>query len=736
MDDEKTAAPEKSEAEASAAADLKLLEESREGLEERIEDEADQRELMRDDLRFASLDQWPADLRNQRENDILNGPRPCLTIDQVNQYITQVSNDMDRNRPSIKTRPVDDKADPATAKIFQGLIRHIEDQSSAQVAYSTSGDSAVTIGLGFCRVATDYVDDTSFDQEIIIKRVPDTFSVYLGRHIMPDGSDAEKAWIFEKMPLETFKRNWPDAKVEETDFSSIPTGSIEHWRSEKTVTVCEYFYKTYTPMESLFLDDGSTISRTDYDELPEPRPEITGERESHEVAVKWVKHTGVEILEREDWPGKYIPVAECVGKEKIVDGKRHLWGLVRPSKDSLRAFNYWISAMVEKMALAPKAPFIGAVGQFASAGDKWDKANQNNYAKLEYDPVDVNGNALPAPRRQEPMQMESGMMQTLQIMQNNVKSSLGMYKASIGDTESQQSGRAILALQKESDTGTMHFGGNQALMITHVGRIIVDLAPKIYDKRRILRILGEDGKVENAQIDPDQPEPMREIRDAEGNISRVYNLNVGKYDVTVTVGPGYATSRQEASTVMTELAQSAKDPVSAAIMQYGAVKNADFSGSEEITNMLKAMLPPQVKEAEGGQQPLPPEAAAKMQQMEQQGQQMQQLVQKMHEHVQELEAGVQQAQDKLAADHDIAMKGLALQAEVEDEKLEIARKKAEGELQLKRDIAEEEARIAQINMGHEHGLAEHGQHFQQMLDKMELMQKTLNQFEVQGAAKN
>lgn len=717
-------------------ADEALLKESREGLEARIDDERNQRELMRDDMRFAALDQWPNELRNARENDVVNGPRPCLTIDQVNQYITQVSNDMAKNRPSIKTRPVDDVADPETAKIFQGLIRHIEDQSKASVAYNTAGDSACTIGLGFVRVITDYVSDDSFDQEIFIRRVPDTFSVYLGPHIMPDGSDSETAWIFEKVPRETFKRLYPKAKIEDADFSSIPQQSIDHWKTEKTVTVCEYFYKKYEPATLLYLADGRTIDKSEYDDLSEPRAEITGERETQKPSIKWCKHTGLEVLEKQDWSGKYIPVAECVGKEKIVDGKRHLWGLVRPAKDSLRAFNYWISAMVEKMALSPKAPFIGAVGQFATAGDKWDQANVNNYSKLEYDPIDVNGNAVPPPRRQEPMQMEAGMMQVLNIMQNNVKSSLGMYKAAIGEAESQQSGRAILALQRESDTGTMHFGENQAIMITHVGRIIVDLAPKIYDTKRVLRILGEDGKVQTAQIDPSQKEPMREIAEAAGGVKRIYNLNVGKYDVTVTVGPGYTTSRQEASTVMTELAQSAKDPVSAAIMQYGAVKNADFSGSEEITRMLKAMLPPQLQESEPNQPPIPPQVMGQIQGMQQQLGQAQEVMQKMNAHIQELESGAQQAVAKVQSDHDIEMKKLELVKQVEAEQLRLAREKATAELQLKRDIAEEEARLAQMDMGHEHGLDINNQAFKQMMEKMTHIQSTLDKFEVQGASKN
>lgn len=672
--------------------DNDILQESRDGLKACIEDEQQQRTLMLDDLKFATLDQWPADVRSQRENDVLNGPRPCLTIDQINQYITQVSNDMRANRPSIKTRPVDDFADPDTAKVFQGLIRHIEDQSSAHIAYQTAGESAVTIGLGFFRIVAEYVADDSFDQELFIRRIPDTFSTYLSAHLMPDGSDAEKGWVFEKVSLERFKREHPKAKIADSDFAGL--GLTPTWKTENEIIVCEYFYKEYEQKDLLFLADGKTMYSDEYEKL-EIKPEVTGKRTTNVVTVKWCKHTGCEVLDKRTLKGKYIPIVEVVGKEKIVEGKRHLWGLVRPAKDSLRAFNYWISALTEKMALAPKAPFIGAVGQFATQGSQWDKANVNNYAKLEYDPIDVNGNMVPAPRRQEPMQMEPAMAQMLSIMQNNVKSSLGMYKAAVGEAESQQSGKAILALKRESDTGTMHFGENQSISIAHGGRILVDQIPHYYDTRRVLRILGEDGKADTAQIDPElrndigEPIPKKEIRDSTGKIRRIYNLGVGKYDVTVTVGPGYTTSRQEAATVMAELANSAKDPASAAILQYATVKNSDFHGSDEIVQMLKATLPPNVLQEEG-QEPIPPAAMQKIAELTQGVQMLQQQGQELAQENQQLKSGAQAAMAKVEIQRQEAFAELKLQEEVEKEKARLARQVAEEKLQLERDIASAE----------------------------------------------
>lgn len=597
--------------------DRKFIAEAREELQNCVSDEHSEREKMQDDLRFCTLDQWPADIRRERERDP-NGARPCLTIDKINQYIVQVVNDERKNKPGIKVRPVDDKADPATAKIFQGLIRHIEDRSSAGVAYQMGGESAIKIGLGYWRVTAEYADRKGEGerQELCIKPIPNTFSVYLGRHIMPDGSDARSGYIVEQMSVKEFKKEYPEAKVAMTDFAEVTSTKQLSWRTEDTVTVFERYWF-----------DGSQL--------------------------KWAKMTGVEVLDKRDLPGKYIPIVEVVGRESYVNGRRVLWGLVRPAKDSLRMNNYWMSAITEKIGLAPKVPFVGAKGQFEGVEAAWKNANRENRAYLEYQPIDVNGNALPPPQRVAPAPVEVAMVNMTALIERDVKAALGMYKAAVGESESQQSGRAILALQKESDTGTLHFSDNQNLSIRHTGRIIVDLAPHYCDTRQVLRILGEDGEAQAVTIDPTQKDAHMRIQDGD-KVRSIYNLGVGTYDVTVTVGPSYSTQRQEAATILTELANSAKDPASAAVMRYLAVKNSDFHGSEEMTRMLKALLPAPLQQAEGEQQQIPPQVQAQMQQM-------QQLLQAAIAKVKELESGEAQAQAKIAVQAKEADSKAALQ---------------------------------------------------------------------------
>jgi hypothetical protein len=510
---------------------------------------------MEDDLRFCSLDQWPDDIRKDREDTSQEGgARPCLTLDKINQYIVQVVNDVRQGKPGINVRPQDDAADIETAKMLKGLVRNIEDQSKADIAYASAVESAARIGLGYLREP----------RNMWMNRA--SIRSYSSRRSRTPSACISASTSCRTAPMRGRFRNRGNAcrrvqgEISEGEsgpwrFDGLDKASQGYWLSEETITVAEYYCFENTESELLHLADGSTMTAEMYAKWPEglPKVEVTGRRTVIKKQLKWYKMTGVEILDRRDLPGQFIPIVEVVGREAWIDGKRVLWGLVRPAKDALRMYNYWASMITEKLALAPKVPFIGAVGQFATGSDRWKQANKKNFAYLEYDPIDVNGNALPRPERVGPTPIEAAMLKQMEVIEHDVQTALGIFKAGIGESESQQSGRAILALQRESDTGTYHFGANLGVSIRHAGRILVDLIPHYYDTKRIVRILGEDGEVKTAQLDPELQTAYQQP--AHPQAHPVFNPGVGKYDVSITVGPSYNTKRMEAAATFVELAK-------------------------------------------------------------------------------------------------------------------------------------------------------------------------------------
>jgi hypothetical protein len=599
---------------------------------------SESREDELDDLRFyaGSPDnhwQWPADVlatRGAVQGQTINA-RPCLTINKLPQHVRQVTNDQRQNRPSGKVIPADDRADPQVAEIYNGMVRHIEYISDADVAYDTACENQVSYGEGYIRIITEYCDDNTFDQDIKIMRVRNSFSVYMDPTIQdPCGADAKWCFVTEDLQREEYERLFPDASpISSLQTLGIGDQSISIWINEDTVRIAEYYYIEYEKA-TLHLYPGNI---TAFEGSPEAKQlKMMGvkpvrTRQVDAKRVKWCKTNGYEFLEKSDWAGDYIPVVRVVGNEFEVDGKLYVSGLVRNAKDAQRMYNYWTSQEAEMLALAPKAPFIGYGGQFEGYEMQWKTANTQNWPYLEVNPdvTDGNGAVLPLPQRAPPPLPQTGLIQAKMGASDDVKSTTGQYDTSLGATSNERSGKAIMARERQSDTGTYHYVDNLARAIRHVTRQLVGLIPKIYDTQRVARIIGLDGDTEMVKLDPTQAEPVKEIRD-ENNIviDKIYNPGVGKYDVVVTTGPSYMTKRQEALDAMGMILQS--NPQLWQVAGDLFIKNMDWPGAQEMAKRFEKIIDPKIM-AESDESPEMQQAKMQMEAMAQELDQLQQMLQ-------------------------------------------------------------------------------------------------------------
>ncbi len=613
-----------------------------------------------DDLKFSAASpdnqwQWPQDVINSRASPAGGAgtaARPVLTINKLPQHIRQITNDMRQNRPAGKVIPVDDKADVKVAEIYDGMVRHIEYISDADVADDTACENQVTFGEGFFRILTEYCDDESFDQDIRIARIRNSFSVYMDQTIQdPCGSDAEWCFICEDILNEEYERLYPDAMpISTLKDNGVGDESMGSWLSEDTIRIAEYFYVVHERATLNLYANGMTLLSTDPQakEVAAAGIKPTKTRNVDVRKVKWMKTNGYEALEEKDWAGKWIPVIRVVGNEFQIEGRMYVSGIVRNAKDAQRMYNYWTSQEAEMLALAPKAPFIGYGGQFEGYENQWKTANTQNWPYLEVNPdvMDQQGHPMPLPQRAQPPMLSAGILQAKMGASEDIKSTTGQYDASIGAEANEKSGKAILAREKQTDTGTYHYVDNYARAVRYRTRQIVDLIPKVYDTRRIARIIGLDGETDHIEVDPEQQEPMHEVRDQNGAvIKRVYNPSIGKYDVCVTTGPSYMTKRKENAEMMVDLAQGAADPTVALVMRYFAVKNMDFPDAQEFAKVLKKMVPNGLLDNDDDTSP---EMAAAKKQIDGMGQQMQQMQAMMHEMANSVQVTEQQREDFLA----------------------------------------------------------------------------------------
>lgn len=622
------------------------------------EAESENRKAWIDDVRFARLgEQWPDGVKRQREID----GRPCLTINRMPAMLRQVVNDARQNKPAIKVHPVDSGAKRETAEILNGLIRNIEYTSNADVAYDTALDHAVTGGFGYFRIDVDYACDDEFDLDIKICRIANPLTVYGDENsTAADSSDWNKAFITELYTESEFEKRWKGAEKSnwESSYRDLPDG----WRDNELVRVAEWWTREEVPAKLLKLSDGMVLYVNEYmrikDILDAQGITVVGERDTKTNKVKQKIISGAEVLEENEWAGKYIPIVPVYGDEVMVEGERHWISLTRWAKDPQQMFNYWRTASTELVALAPKAPYLGPKGAFNTDANKWATANNVSYPYIEYDGAVM-------PQRQPFVGPPAGALQEALNASDDMKSTMGIYDAALGARSNETSGRAILQRQRESDTATFNYIDNLSRAIRHAGRVMVDLIPKVYNAPRIIRVIHEDGSNESVPINqpftPDQAKSPQaqayeagKTQETVDGLTRIYDVTTGKYDVTCEAGPSFSTKREEAAAQMMELGR-----MFPPMMQVAGdllVKNLDWPGADDIADRLKAMLPPQLQ----GQSPQVMQMRQQMQQMDQMAKQ---AVGQLNQQIAQLQQQLQQEKS-----HDAQA---MLQADIDRKKLEI-----------------------------------------------------------------
>ncbi len=522
----------------------------------------------REDLHFLSDDpsaQWDEKEWTRRTQV----GRPAIQVDQLTQFTHQVINDIKMNTPTIMAIPADLDSDPETAEIIQGRIKAIEYKSNADSPYDTAVTFSVNSSIGFIRVDRQYVDDESFEQELLIKRVINPLAVFLDHNsIEIDGSDAKYAFVLEEISVEDFKKKYPDATP-----ISFADELEETSESEKPITIAEYFFIEESEEDYGLLPDGTK-------EKVDNRKKYKNKRKIKKRVVRHMKLAGDDILEETTFPGKYIPIVPVYGEEAWIDGKRHLLSLIRKAKPVQRMYNLWKSLETELLMKQQQAPVQAAEGQMAGYEESWEKPDEAMV--LYYKQKDVDGNQAPPPQRLQPPTIPTGIVNAARETVDDIKATLGMYNASIGARSNETSGKAIMARQQEGDVATYHFGDNLVKSIAQVGKIIVCALPEVEDSNRYVTIIDKEENFKmigiNGAMTKDQERP--------------YDFTKGKYDVRVITGAPFTTQRQQAAELYNQTIQAMPDlmPVIGDLV----FKYQDAPGSMAISNRLKKLVDPKL----------------------------------------------------------------------------------------------------------------------------------------------
>lgn len=557
--------------------------------------EAESRKRFMDDIRFDAGDsennfQWFGDLLLERAE------RPSLTINKVHVHNLHIINDAKQKKSGVKFRPVGDGATKEAADVFEGITRHIYDISAAQDKHGTAIEFQVRGGIGYTTVYTDYVNDKSFDQEIYIGVVPDPMSCYLDPdHVEKDGSDARFGFIFTDRPRDEAEDMYPWLKGRGSPQNSVDDDDAG-WLRDDHVREAKY-YKVEEENDELIGDEeGNSILRSDvpkeliakWEKEAEERHETLKRRDVVRKVVNIYLIVGDEVVSKDRWAGSTVPIVPWIGEETVIDQRLDRKGHTRALKDPQRMLNYNRSASIEFGALQSKTPWIVPMQSVEEFETYYATANRVNHAYLPYKAADEQGNVLPPPTRIEPPATAPVFAEGAADAEKDLQMASGQYDAEMGAPSNEKSGRAITERQRMGDRATYHFIDNQGIAVRREGQIILELVPKIYDTKRVVRILGEDGSETHAQVDPDA-----EAAHAIDGATIIFNPNVGRYSVVSDVGPDYATQRQEAFDALTQVMTA--DPALMAKAGDLLFRAADFPMAEELAERLKPGIDPAIQ---------------------------------------------------------------------------------------------------------------------------------------------
>lgn len=552
-----------------------------------------------EDLRFLAGDaQWEDRALKEREAQ----SRPILVANETPQFVRQVTGDIRQLRPAIKVVPIDDDASKEIAeKILPGMIRYIEQRSDASGAYFGAADSQVASGIGHWRVLHEYANDSTFEQEIRIAPIDDGIGVvWDSDSTLPTREDAKCCFVPIDMSRASFEEAYPDA----LSGAALPgsAGLFHAWFTDDSVRVAEYWEKVPYKRKIAQMPDGSIKDLDSADKAEIADVEAAGgqieERDGYRIN-RYVMSASEFLEGPEEWPGLHIPIVPLIGEEIKIGREIVRRGVVRQLKDVQRLYNYAISAYAEVVALQPKAPYKGTRKNFEKYQDQWETANSKNWPYLEYEPDPANGGA--APQREPPPVASSAIAELLTISKADMSAVTGIYPAALGAKSNEVSGKAILARQREGDTGTYVYIDNFSRAIRRTGQILLDLIPHIYDTERTIQIVGEDGKIDEMQINAQEIDP-----NGDGILTRVLNdLTIGTYEVAIEMGPSYSTKREEARDGMQALMQALGPEVGQMFIDL-FVKAQDWPLADKIAKRAQMLLPPAIQQMEAQEAGEPP----------------------------------------------------------------------------------------------------------------------------------
>lgn len=622
-------------------ADEKLLQQIREDYRYCLDYWKENRAEMAIDMDYVAGQPWTADDLIERKG------RPCLTPDELSQYVKSACNNLRQNKRAIKVIPRGEGASDKDAERRGAIIRGIENASNAQSAYTRGFEACVESSMGAWRVTTELVRGAKRGElQPRIKSIANQFTVLFDPNAKEaDFSDGTICFVTDILRKTEFARKYPGAQ--KTSFTPQDQSMAPDWFDGENIIIAEYWHVEKKARKKLQLAGPAGETTLFASERPSgDTSKVLHEWSEDERKVTQYITNGVEILESNEWPGSWIPIVGVFGEEIYVNNsgraKRMFMSLIRRARSCQKMLCFIASQEAEEFSMAPRVPVMLWEGQ--EQADEINLKFMNKtplaYVKLRPTVHEGTGQLLPPPQ-QFPFQINAQAYElAYEKWRRAVQSGVGVAPLpTAAQRQNEKSGVALEKIQTQEATGSFHFTDNLDRSLEFTGRIVNELITIIMDTPQQVGIRKADDSHALLNV---TTEEYGIPKDADPDDYLV--VDRGEFDVTISTGPSFQSEREMASdfvdTLLKELAgyaEALKDPVIRTILSKAIkLKGVGVIGDE----MADLLAPP-------NQANLPPEVQAQLQQLQGQLQQAQQEMQQM---AFEKQAKIVDNQHKLAAE--------------------------------------------------------------------------------------
>jgi len=580
-------------------ADEELLREIREDFTYFRDFWTDNHNEWKTDLKFVSGDPWDPDAREEREDN----SRPVLSPDELGQYLNAAINNLRQNKRAIKVNPTGQGATDKDAERRAAIIKGIEYKSNAQSAYTNAFENAINCGMGFFRVTTKIISDEG-EVNPWIKIIENPLSVLLDPNAKEaDFCDQKRCFVMDVLRKRDFARKYP--KAQKRSFEADDVKIAPDWFQAENILVAEYWRV-----------DG-------YDENGE------GGKVTQYIT------NGLEILEKNDWPGSWIPIIAVTGKKMLVPRGNEIKimyaSMIRLARGPQKMLAYIASQEAEEFGMAPRAPFVGYVGQFETDKDSWELLNKVPRAYVQADPVvdEATSSILPLPARPAFTPNAQAYEIAKESWRRSIQASMGITPLpTAAQRQNEKSGVALDKIQSQQAIGSFHFTDNFDRAIENAGRQVNELITLVMDTPRQVGVRQPDDTHDMMHVAPGGQGAPPDVAPED-----TFDPTKGEFDVTISTGMSYQSQREEASafvdTLIGEMANLPLPPQAKATLLARAISLKDIG---PIGDELAKIIDPQ-----GDGEPVPPQAQQMIAQLQQQLQALNAACQHYEQKIQELE---------------------------------------------------------------------------------------------------